>query len=179
MKRTSKHIFAVLAILYFAASFAVICGKPAVDPAPLSVLLNDSLSAIQSEDYSQAISLINTALNIDLPEPLNYRHKKLYTNLKQLIELILQAEMLTHSSSSITELKISLYKLNRAKIDFVENTRVYINILMLLFEDDLTKNSLSKKIRAAESKIIEKLDLLIKKLPKYTSKEKRNRGSRP
>lgn len=176
MKRISKHIFAVLVILYFAASFAVIRGKPTVDPAPLSVLLNDSLSAIQSEDYSKAISLINTALNIDLPEPLNYRHKKLYTNLKQLIELILQAEKLTYPSSSISELKILLYKLNRAKIDFVENTRVYINILMLLFEDDLTKNSLSKKIRATESKIIEKLDLLIKKLTEIYIERKKESG---
>ncbi len=179
MKRISKHIFAVLVILYFVASSAVIRGKPAVDPAPLSVLLNDSLSAIQSEDYSKAISLINTALNIDLPEPLNYRHKKLYTNLKQLIELIPQAEKLAHSSSSITELKTSLYKLNRAKIDFIENTRVYINILMLLFKDDLTKNSLSQKIKATESKIIEKLDLLIKKLTEIYIERKKESGQPP
>jgi len=168
-----------LAILYFAASSAVIGGKPAVDPAPLSVLLNDSLSAIQSEDYSKAISLINTALNIDLPEPLNYRHKKLYTNLKQLIELIPQAEKLAHSSTSITELKTSLYKLNRAKIDFIENTRVYINILMLLFEDELTKNSLSQKIKATESKIIEKLDLLIEKLTEIYIERKKESGQPP
>uniref|UniRef100_A0A7J3JRI1 DUF4129 domain-containing protein n=1 Tax=Ignisphaera aggregans TaxID=334771 RepID=A0A7J3JRI1_9CREN len=107
-----------------------------VDPAPLAKILQDVVEAIVSGNYSEALLLCEKALAISLPKDIIYTHSKLYRNIEQVVNLLIQADdVITSGIGDSSKLYVLLNELHIAKLKLMETIDSYVSKLLPFFKD--------------------------------------------
>ena len=148
-----------------------------VDTAPLMKLLQNTITALLSNEFSRAVNLSEFALNISLPPNINYLHTEAYGRLIKVAELMKSAEEIIHNeSANPSRIKVVAYELYALKLGLSNYLNQYVQELSRGLRSGELRNSLTKPtitdIRALNRRVNELIHQLSMKYLQKVSTHK-------
>ncbi|MEM1541155.1 MAG: hypothetical protein QW101_00305 [Ignisphaera sp.] len=133
-----------------------------IDPAPLFKLLQDTLYSVLINEYGKAEALCGEALVLSLPTDIYSMHRKTYTTLMNIIDILIDIEaMKSKDSVNKTNLLAAIYRLEIARSDLEIAVTNYINKLSNMFIDQASRYIMTRNTMDSVANLDTKLRTII------------------
>ncbi len=179
-REESMKWFKALALVALVASLLTpvlipnnaLASNKGVDTAPLMKLLQDTITALLSNEFSKAVNLSEFALNISLPPNIRYLHTEAYGRLIKLAELMNSTEEIIHNeSANPSKIKVVAYELYALKLGLSNYLNQYVQELSRGLRGSELRESLTNSTAMEVKALSSRVDELIRQLSmKYLQK---------